>query len=246
VVLERVIKKSTVVIMYPGLTRTNYSELALVMRVNLQAAGLWDIIGKGTGDYQEDRNALVALLRAVPQEMQGGLVVKESVKEAWEAIQSIRVGADKVKEVNAEKLRQEFDDVLFKPGKCVEEFVMCISTMANQLRSFVDDILDKKVVKKMLQSVPEHLEPVVISIETLLDLDTLLIEEVTGHLQAVENHMKKKVVSLGKDASRQLLLMEEQWKARAKASFGERSGSRGNDGGRGCGRGHGGGYDGGA
>jgi hypothetical protein len=86
VVLERVIKKSTVVIMYPGLTRTNYSELALVMRVNLQAAGLWDIIGKGTGDYQEDRNALAALLRAVPQEMQGGLVVKESVKEAWEAI----------------------------------------------------------------------------------------------------------------------------------------------------------------
>jgi hypothetical protein len=57
--------------------------------------------------------------------------VKESAKEAWEAIQSIRVGADKVKEANAEKLRREFDDILFKPSECVEEFAMRISTMAN-------------------------------------------------------------------------------------------------------------------
>jgi hypothetical protein len=111
-----------------------------------------------------------------------GLAVKESAKEAWKAIQSIRVGADKVKEANAEMLRREFDDILFKPSECVEEFAMRISTMANQCRSFEDDISDKKVVKKMLQSMPEHLEQVVISMETLLDLNTLSIEEATAYL----------------------------------------------------------------
>jgi hypothetical protein len=35
VVIERVIEKSTAVIIYPILTRTNYSEWALVMRVNM-------------------------------------------------------------------------------------------------------------------------------------------------------------------------------------------------------------------
>jgi hypothetical protein len=69
VVIERVVKKSTAAIV---LTRTNYSEWALVMRVNLQAVGLWDIISQGISDYREDRNSLAVMLWAVPQEMQPG------------------------------------------------------------------------------------------------------------------------------------------------------------------------------
>jgi hypothetical protein len=107
-----------------------------------------------------------------------------------------------VKEVNAEKLYREFDDISFKLDECVEESAMCISTMGNQLRSFGDDLSDKKVMKKMLQSVPEHLEQVAIFMEMLLDLDTLSIEEAASHLQVVENHRKKKPVSPLKDASR--------------------------------------------
>jgi hypothetical protein len=67
------------------------------MRVNLQAAGLWDVIHKGAGDYQDDRNALVTLVHAVPAEMQAGLAVKQ-----W----------------NTERLCREFDDISFK-------FVVC-------------------------------------------------------------------------------------------------------------------------
>jgi hypothetical protein len=46
------------------------------MKVNLQAAGLWDVIESGADDYRDDRTALAAILRAVPPEMQAGLVVR--------------------------------------------------------------------------------------------------------------------------------------------------------------------------
>jgi hypothetical protein len=201
VVVERVVEKASTAIVYPVLTRTNYAEWALVMRVNLQAAGLWEVISKGAGDYREDRNALAALLRAVPLEMQAGLAVKESAMEAWEAIRSIRVGADKVKEANAEKVRREFDDIAFKPGECVEEFALRISGLANQLRSLGDDLPDKKVVKKMLQFVPEDLEQVAIPMETLLDLDKTSIKVAASHLQAVESHRNRKQSSTGKEVA---------------------------------------------
>jgi hypothetical protein len=42
-VVERVVK-STAGIAYPMLTCTNYMEWLAVMRVNLQAAGLWEAI----------------------------------------------------------------------------------------------------------------------------------------------------------------------------------------------------------
>jgi hypothetical protein len=50
---------------------------------------------------------------------------------------------------------------------------------------------------------------VAISMKTLLDLDTLSIKEAADNLHAVENRRKKKHVSPGKDASEQVLLMEE-------------------------------------
>jgi hypothetical protein len=104
-VIERVVEKATTSIIYLVLTHTNYSEWSLVMRVNLHAAGLWDGIHRDVGNYWDDRNALAALVRAVPPEMQAGLAVKETVKEVWDAIHSIQFKADHVKEANAEKLR---------------------------------------------------------------------------------------------------------------------------------------------
>jgi hypothetical protein len=182
VVIERVIEKSSAAIVYPVLTRTNYSEWALVMRVNLQAAGLWDAIELGTDDYREDRSALAALLCAVPEEMQAGLACKESAADAWEAIRAIRMGGDRIEEATADKLRCDFGELQFKSGECVEDFSLRVSAVANQLRSVGDKISNKDVIKKILHSVPDYLEQVAISIETLLDLNTMSIEEATGHL----------------------------------------------------------------
>jgi hypothetical protein len=113
-------------------------------------------------------NALAALLRAVPQEMQASLAVNESAKEAWDVIRSIPIGTDKVKEAKVDKLCPEFNDISFKSSEFVEEFAMRISSLVNQLRSLGSEIWDKKVVKEMLQSVLDHLEQVAISMEMLL------------------------------------------------------------------------------
>ncbi|WVZ83580.1 hypothetical protein U9M48_030712 [Paspalum notatum var. saurae] len=140
VVLERVVEKATAVVTYPMLTRTNYTKWSLVMRVNLQMVGLWEVINTGEGEYRDNRNALAALLRAVPQEMQVGLPVKKTTKEAWEAIKAVRVGVERVKEANTEKLRKEFNELRFKAGEGVEDFSLRLNTLANQLRVLGEDI----------------------------------------------------------------------------------------------------------
>jgi uncharacterized membrane protein YgcG len=122
----------------------------------------------------------------------------------------------------------------------VEDFSFHISAMVNELHVLGDDITDKEVVKKMFHSVLEKLEQVVISMETLLDLNTLSIEEAAGHLRAVEQRRKQRSTSPVADASGRLLLTEEEWTARMKAKSKDKAGSNGsggNGGGRGRGRG---------
>lgn len=67
---------------------------------------------------------------------------------------------------------------------------MRITTLANQLRVLGDDISKKEVIKKLLHAVPDKLEQVAISLETLLDLDNMSIEEAAGHLHVVEQRRK--------------------------------------------------------
>jgi hypothetical protein len=83
--------------------------------------------------------------------------------------------------------------------------------------------MEKEVVKKMLHEVPERRESVAISMETLLDLNSLSLEEATEHLRAIERRKKK--VSGGKDSTGRLLLTEEEWTARMKKRDGSSSGT---------------------
>ena len=59
---------------------------------------------------------------------------------------------------------------------------MRITGIANNITT-LGGISETEIVKKMLEVAPDHLEQVVISIETLLDVNDLTVEEVTGRLR---------------------------------------------------------------
>ena len=61
------------------LTRTNYDEWAVTMKVKLRARRLWNAIDKDT-DNKEDMLALEAIIAAVPAEYREPLEVKNSAK----------------------------------------------------------------------------------------------------------------------------------------------------------------------
>jgi hypothetical protein len=86
---------------WPLLTKTNYTERALIMKIKLQARNLWEAIEPGDVTLQEDRMALDVITSAVPQEMLASLAVKATVAEAWEAVRSLRIGSEAVRNARA-------------------------------------------------------------------------------------------------------------------------------------------------
>ena len=86
---------------WPTMTRTNYGEWAVTMKVKLRARRLWNAIDKGTDNEEYDMSTLKAILAVVPAEYSEPLGVKSSTKEAWEAIAAMRVGSDRAKKATA-------------------------------------------------------------------------------------------------------------------------------------------------
>ena len=183
---ERVCESS---LMWPMLTRSNYAEWAMMLQCNFETLEIWDTIEPGSDKVKRsrDRQAMAGILRSVPQEMWQLLGSKKNVKEAWGAVKSMRIGAERVKEANAQRLLKEFENIKFKDAETVDEFALRIGALAADLRTSGETMEDTRVVKKMLRVLPQRYAQIAISIETLLDLKTLTIEELVGRLKMAED-----------------------------------------------------------
>jgi hypothetical protein len=106
---------------------------------------------------------------------------RKTVKEAWEAVKMMRIGVDRVKEVNAQqRLLQEFENIKFKDVEMVEDFGMRLSNLIGNLRVLGEQVEDARVVKKFLRVVPPRFTQVVVSIEMFCDMKQLTVDEFVG------------------------------------------------------------------
>jgi hypothetical protein len=172
---------------------------------------MWDVVQYGDVDYYEDRQALDALIAAVPPEMQFSLSKKRTAKEAWDAIATVRIGSDRARKTTLQALRKEWENLAFKPGEDIDDFTLCLNTLQQKMMQFSDNTYgEERVVEKLFRCIPEKYKQIARSIKSLLDLSTMLIEEAIGHLNVVdgdEPHPLSGPITIdGK-----LHLTQEQW-----------------------------------
>jgi 23S rRNA maturation mini-RNase III len=120
----------------------------------------------------------------------------------------------------------EYDSLEFRDGETVEEFALRLQGMLSQLAVLGDAILEKEAVKKYLHIVPEKYEQVAASIETMLDLANISIEEVTGRLTAAEDRFARRAVARSGRVTASCSTHAE-WTTRTNPQCGEVSSAQG-------------------
>jgi len=184
------------------------------MRVRLQVRHMWDAVQYDDVDYDEDRRALDALIAAVPPEMQFSLSQKETAKEAWDAITAARIVSDRARKSTLQALRKEWENLAFKPGGDIDDFALRLNNLLQKMVTVGDDTYDEeRALEKLFRCVPERYRQTARSIESLLDLSTMTIEEAIGRLKVVHSD-EPQPPSGGISIGRKLHLTQEQWEAR--------------------------------
>jgi hypothetical protein len=198
---------------WPTLIKTNYVEWAVVMRVRLQVQHMWEAVRYGDVDYYEDRLTLDALIVAVPPEMRFFLLKKRTVKEVWDAIAAARTGSDRARKTTLQALRKEWENLAFKPAEDVDDFALRLNTLQQKMVQFGDDTYDeKRAVEKLFRCIPEKYKQIARSIESLLDLSTMSIEEAICHLKVIDDDEPQPLsgpITVGE----KLHLTQKQWEA---------------------------------
>ena len=106
------------------------------------------------------------------------------------------------------------------------DFSLRLQTLISKLKSHGITIDEEEAVSKYLHSVPAKYIQIALSIETMLDLFTLTIDDVTGRLRGVDEHLEQAAATKN---SGKLLLIEEEWAAQRNSGK-VASSSRGGDG----------------
>jgi hypothetical protein len=184
------------------------------MRIRLQVRHMWEAVRYGDVDYYEDRRALYALIAAVPPEMQFSLSKKWTAKEAWDAIAAARIVSDHARKITLQALHKEWENLAFKPGEDVDDFALRLNTLQQKMVQFSDDTYgEERAVKKLFRCIPEKYKQIARSIESLLDLSAMSIEEAIGRLKVVDDD-EPQPLSGPITVSGKLHLTREQWEAR--------------------------------
>ncbi|XP_070030742.1 uncharacterized protein [Nicotiana sylvestris] len=165
---------------YPRLTKDNYEKWCLRMKVILGSQDVCEIVDRGYAkpDNEEalPQNKKEVLAKTRKKDQQALTLIHQRLddgfekvadattsKEAWEILQNSLQGVDKVRKV-----------------------------VVNQLRRYGEDIEDVRVVEKILRTLTPKFDFVVCVIEESKDLDSMMVEQLEGSLQAHEEKIKRK------------------------------------------------------
>jgi hypothetical protein len=66
--------------------------------------------------------------------------------EAWEAVKSLRIGSEAVRNARAQQLRMKFESIRFKEGETVDDFTMRLSSLVAKLGTLGEVIKEQQVV----------------------------------------------------------------------------------------------------
>nr|KYP45272.1 hypothetical protein KK1_033146 [Cajanus cajan] len=174
------------------------------MKTYLTFQDLWDTIEEGFStpkdtasltaaqkkelkeNKQKNSKALFILQQVVTDTIFLRIMGATTAKEAWTTLQEEFKGSEKVRAIKLQIVRRNFELLYMKESETVKDYYSKIKEIVNQMRAYGENILDKKIVEKILISVPRKYDPIVTTIEQTKDLSTLSVTKLMGSLEAYE------------------------------------------------------------
>jgi hypothetical protein len=221
----------TVSMSYPVLSPARYTAWAIKVEAILDAQGLWKAVspsGDAVVDAQKNKTARAQLLQALPEDILMQVSTKKTAKEVWESLKTRFVGTDRVKTACLATLKGEFDKLCMVDGDVLDDYAGKISGMAAKFAGLGSTLDDVTMVKKLLDTVPDHLYPAVAGIEQFCDVETMAFEEALGRLKVFDERSRWCAQIIGAQAANEvqasgdkLLLADADKKDRNKSTIGK-------------------------
>ena len=130
--------------------------------------------------------ALNALFSAVTNEEFKKISSTETAKKAWTILQTTYEGIKAIKDSKLQRLTTSFEEIKIEEDESFDEFYAKLKDIVNLAFNLGETILEPKIVRKVLRSLPERFHAKITAIEESKDIDKIPLTELVGNLQTYE------------------------------------------------------------
>ena len=111
--------------------------------------------------------------------------------DAWETLKIAYQGMEKVKTTKLQLLRRDFETLCMKESDNIDSFFTHVIWMVNQIRSHGETLKERRIVEKLLRSLPSRFDVIVTTIEETKDLSLFTVDELSASLLSHEHKLKR-------------------------------------------------------
>lgn len=109
-----------------------------------------------------------------------------NAKQLWDKLGTIYAGDSKVKRVNIQTLRAQFEGLKMKEEENIFEYFERINELVNAIRGLGETVVDSEIVDKVIRTLPMAYNPKVSTLEDRENIIKLTLDELYGILIAYE------------------------------------------------------------
>ena len=116
---------------------------------------------------------LNALFSAITNEEFTKISSTKTAKEAWTILQTTYEGTKVVKDSNLQRLTTSFEEIKMEEDELFDKFYAKLKDIVNSTFNLEETILEPKIVRKVLRSLPERFHAKITAIKELKDIDKI-------------------------------------------------------------------------
>ncbi|XP_047316797.1 uncharacterized protein LOC124920363 [Impatiens glandulifera] len=145
------------------------------------------------------------LFEAIDRTVFEQILDRRTSKVVWDSLKNFFGGNEKVNKSLRNSLRRDFEILKMKKGESIIDYFARVMVIANKLRSNGEDMLDYKIVEKILRTLTKQFTCVVVFIKESKDTDNISIDELQSSLVMHEQKFNR----VHKEDDDQALKVEE-------------------------------------
>ncbi|KAL4385320.1 hypothetical protein GQ457_15G022950 [Hibiscus cannabinus] len=182
----------------------NYHLWVVKMKTYLQAYDLWEVVEMDRDPPAMRANPTLAQMRQHSEKcakkhkamscIQNGvsdviftrIMACATPKQAWDKLKEEFMGTEKTMQQQLLNLRRDFENLKMKESETVKQYSDKIMAIVNNIRLLGDEFSEKKIVEKVITTLPEKYESKISSLEDSRDLSSISLSELINALYAQE------------------------------------------------------------
>ncbi|XP_068328040.1 uncharacterized protein [Pyrus communis] len=139
----------------------------------------------------ENARALGIIQGAVSDTIFPRIANKEIAKGAWEVLQQEYRGDTKVRKVKLQSLRRDFEYTRMRENELLKDYFTRLFDVVNKMKTYGEDLLNERIVQKLLISLTKPYDSIVSVIEETKDIETLSVQDVMASLRAFDQRLER-------------------------------------------------------